>query len=450
VHHARTACVIALACAGCQDRMACEAELTEAGSVARVRWHDPRGGAWRVEYGPGDTPTLSTPEIRPPGDDDGEALLLGTAPLEDVGWRVVRDDGRAFCEGSIRTGNLPTALPDVEATPEGPGASTSPFWLVTTVGEHASVLLLDREGRTLWGRPWSIEQLAIDAQLRPGDGAEATILANIADPDREDGATLLIELGFDGVERQSWSAPDGHHVFAQVPGRVAYLARDARPSIDPVTDQPATIAGDAIAEVDLVSGAVRRISSTWEWLPVEPHDRWDDAFYGETIDWTHANGLKHDAATDTYLLTLANPALVAEIDAATGMPLRTFGPGGAFRPADEGSGWRWPHDASFTPEGHLLAFATHATNDTRGALELEVGADGHLHAVWSHGFTEDVPGHALGQAIRLDSGNTLVNFGDGGVLREVTPDGEVVWEVEAPLGTWFGQVHAVRDLYEAG
>jgi hypothetical protein len=193
---------------------------------------------------------------------------------------------------------------------------------------------------------------------------------------------------------------------------------------------------------------VRSVSSTWDWLPVIEHERWEDPFYPGAVDWTHANSLHHDAETDRYLISLANAGVIAEIDGSTGMPSRVFGAlPMMIPPADEASTWRWAHDATWTPDGTLLMFATSPRDYTRGALELEVDEEaGVLRKVWSHGFDE-VNGHALGQAVRLDNGNTLVNFGDGGVMREVTPDGEIVWEVQAPLGTWFGQVHAVRDLY---
>ena len=35
-----------------------------------------------------------------------------------------------------------------------------------------------------------------------------------------------------------------------------------------------------------------------------------------------------------------------------------------------------------------------------------------------------------GEAQRLDNGNTLVNYGTGGVIREVTPGKETAWHVK--------------------
>ena len=49
--------------------------------------------------------------------------------------------------------------------------------------------------------------------------------------------------------------------------------------------------------------------------------------------------------------------------------------------------------------------------------------------------------------VRLDNGNTLVNFGSAGALQEVTPQGEVVWEARTRSGLWFAAVRPIDDLY---
>ena len=53
----------------------------------------------------------------------------------------------------------------------------------------------------------------------------------------------------------------------------------------------------------------------------------------------------------------------------------------------------------------------------------------------------------LGQAHRLESGNVLVNYGGKGIIREITPEGEVVWELSSPLGTWFGNARVADSLF---
>jgi hypothetical protein len=45
---------------------------------------------------------------------------------------------------------------------------------------------------------------------------------------------------------------------------------------------------------------------------------------------------------------------------------------------------------------------------------------------------------ALGMARRLDNGNTLVQWGNLGVMIEYTPDCRAVWRADCDRGGWFG------------
>ena len=51
-----------------------------------------------------------------------------------------------------------------------------------------------------------------------------------------------------------------------------------------------------------------------------------------------------------------------------------------------------------------------------------------------------------GEAHRLPGGNTLHNYGSAARLREITPDGEVVWDADWDAG-YMGRSEPVADLY---
>ena len=107
----------------------------------------------------------------------------------------------------------------------------------------------------------------------------------------------------------------------------------------------------------------------------------------------------------------------------------------------------YQHDPSFTAEGHLLMFTTAADHPTSGAVEYEV-ADGELHEVWSHGLDGNVFAPMLGQAMRQDNGNTVVNYGGGGQMEEVLADGTVVWHARPDgQGAVFAQMRLIEDIY---
>ena len=77
-------------------------------------------------------------------------------------------------------------------------------------------------------------------------------------------------------------------------------------------------------------------------------------------------------------------------------------------------------------------------SDTDNERMVEVWSD----AIDQEGLT------MLGQARRLPDGNILVNYGGKGIIREITPEGEVVWELSSPLGTWFGNARVADALFE--
>jgi hypothetical protein len=82
------------------------------------------------------------------------------------------------------------------------------------------------------------------------------------------------------------------------------------------------------------------------------------------------------------------------------------------------------------------------------AVEFEVDdANQTMTEVWQFGRDEGLNVQALGQAIRLKNGNTFVNYGSTGILREVSPAGQVVWEAYTGSGTFFGNVYPFESFY---
>jgi hypothetical protein len=166
------------------------------------------------------------------------------------------------------------------------------------------------------------------------------------------------------------------------------------------------------------------------------------------------NGLYWDAAADRYLISSWAIDTVIEIDGATGALNRYFGqlPGAwSFDPPE--SEFDWQHGPIYTDAGTLMVSSKRwdpeASRNETVAYEyaLDEGAQT-LREVWSFGKGQGIYGAFMGEVHRLPGGNTLHNYGEEARLREVTPDGEVVWEV-----WWEGDAHIGRstpfaDLYD--
>jgi hypothetical protein len=181
------------------------------------------------------------------------------------------------------------------------------------------------------------------------------------------------------------------------------------------------------------------------------------ACYSNTVNWV--------AADDSVLLSFPAPCVVVQVSRKNGTVLGLYGNVGgsyAFSP----SPWRleFPHSPTLTPDGTLLVSAHlpgypdgTAAGPNHHAFE-EFSIDRTARKLTQKWIYSDGPewAAAKGFAIRLANGNTLVNYGTGGVIRELTPDQQTVFDVRFPaqdpnanpyFGRMVGNTVYVDDLY---
>jgi hypothetical protein len=177
--------------------------------------------------------------------------------------------------------------------------------------------------------------------------------------------------------------------------------------------------------------------------------------YSNTVNWVPAD--------DTVVLSFPYVDTVAQIDRKTGTLVGQYGNSSgsyAFSP----SSWKlqFQHSATITPEGTLLV-SSHLPDYPDGT------APGPQHHAFEE-FTIDRANKKLtqkwiysegkewaafkGYNLRLANGNTLVNYGSGGVIREVTPDKKTAFEVSFLVtpgdgydNKMVGNTVLVADLY---
>jgi hypothetical protein len=173
---------------------------------------------------------------------------------------------------------------------------------------------------------------------------------------------------------------------------------------------------------------------------------WDDdpdLCYTNTVNWV--------AATDSVLWSTYWGDWVAEVDRQTGSVLwhaGAIGDGLDFDPPE--TAFDLQHYPNYTPDGTLLV-STHmqeVEGEQRAreyVVDLEAGA---LTEIWSYGEgVGDYFAPYSGEAVRLPGGNTLVNTGTGGEIREVTTDGETAWSLRWGDEMTLGHSQLIGDLY---
>ena len=415
--------------------------------AADVDWTTEQAGISWVEYGTDTTYGEATP-LQPDASTQHHFTLLGLPALTEIFFRAVTEvDGVEHAStGSITTGNVPADFPNLEThIYDANQLSDEPYFLGVATGMSGILFAIDREGEGRW-------YFQNDPNLIPADNILQSIDFVDGSPDIVFGAyTTQPGLGESVVYRSTLAgtildtipAPAAHHeAIGLADGAVAWLSHDIRPWNDGTRDWE--VMGDEIVEMG-PDGAIRTVFSTWDWAEPWLHSRWTQC-PGGYADWTHANNLVYNAVNDTYLVSLGYVSTILEIDRLTGRVLREFGING-IHVDNQSVPFNFQHAADWTPDGHLLMASYNGNLSEIFAIEYEITDANELHEVWSYGIGMGYTSFAGGQATRLENGNVLFGTGSAGVILEITPTGQVVWEVSSDMGLAFCKMTPFHDFY---
>jgi hypothetical protein len=187
------------------------------------------------------------------------------------------------------------------------------------------------------------------------------------------------------------------------------------------------------------SGERKRIWSCYPWMQDYDRGYWACA----------PNAIVVDHARMTALYSMFETSTVVEIDLESGELLRQMGQlpdGWSFDP--EESTFELQHYPNWTPEGTLLV-STHSPSGGRSQYIREYALDDStqtLEQIWSWQEPAGYYADYAGGALRMDNGNTMVTVGTDGAVLEISPDGEIAWELDWH-GHLVGNVTAMDDLY---
>ncbi len=391
----------------------------QVGSILVVAWEqDAAGSAWlefRVE---GEQGWVASPATeRPAG--AAEELVLGMPYDAVVQVRVAWDGGHSPV-ATVQTGPLPHGAPvpaEVHGDPERWDAS-SPYVLGCIAGEDPAGVdgrwsfIVDRQGRTVWARPLDPSRVSLQTQLS-ADGTRILVDQNSFWAIFDGGAAGAIDrVDIEGNRIARVEAPGLHHPFAELPdGTLAWGA----------------VSGDFNEEVLTLRAPDGTLEELWSCSSfIATEGAAPDAYCG-------SNTLSYSAATDTFLYSFFSLETVVEVDRHSGETVRYFGHSGddawAFDPPE--SAFWWQHGPHYTEAGTLLLSSKDGPHGTETVL-VEYAFDDDDEAlveVFRFGDGEGVYGETMGEADYTAGGHILHNYGSGIVLREITPGGDVVWEV---------------------
>jgi hypothetical protein len=196
-----------------------------------------------------------------------------------------------------------------------------------------------------------------------------------------------------------------------------------------------TFGGDVGIRTVAPDGTIADVWSCTAWAP--PETAWGAC---------GTNTVNYDEARGTYLWSLYDLDTIVEVDPTSGQAVAAWGSAGTDPLLPEGTGLQMAHYPNWTADGTLLVH-TQAVGDERVEWAREFTWDqatGALQQLWSYN-TVDHYADCSGEAVRVDGSNTLLNYGCEGTILEITPQGEVVWEVAA--NELIGHQTLIEDLY---
>ena len=158
--------------------------------------------------------------------------------------------------------------------------------------------------------------------------------------------------------------------------------------------------------------------------------------YSNTVNWVPAD--------DTVLMSFPYRSTVVQIDRKTGAVVGQYGnESGSYTFSPAGWKFQFQHSATITAQGTLLVSShlpDYPDESPPGPMhhafeEFEIDrANKKLVQKWIYSEGTEWPVFK-GYNLRFANGNTLVNYGTGGVIREVTADKKTVFHVKFDVAT---------------
>jgi hypothetical protein len=426
-------------------------------TVVEVNWSTDVEGTAYVEFGTDGAFDRVTPLTDAAS---GKSVLLGLSGDDEVEYRVIIDteDGESVVSrtGEVALDTQPSNLPAITITEYDPdrmqeGGYLLMTFLLSSAGGYTAVM--DRNGDFVWYVPADENKMVVHAEpskdgnsilMMHQDGMQASDVGSIA------------RIAMDGSERINTRTILGHHDFVEHDDGFGFLSLDLADAT--MDGEPAQVAADVILEVE--EGAdddtptrevINFLDSYKEPTTDCPHQQMNA--YGTTAyDWTHMNSIMYDPLDEAYFVQSKLMNTLFKVDRESGEILWEMGGLDSDFTAIGDDVW-WTHGhLSHIWKGGMVLFDNNYHNEPEEDVSriVEYAFDEEtrtVEKVFDYYDPEDRFIPMIGDVKKLPNGNYLVSWTTLGMINEITPDGDVVWQAEAELGSVTTRVTWVEDLY---
>lgn len=425
-----TATILLAACGNSQDVIGeAEAHVSESvATVVHVNVTTKHDAEVYVEFGEdasyGQRSAVSTGT-------EHDLPLVGMPSDTPVHWRAVVN-GAPQEDHTTTTDLLPPELPALTTTVDD--ATWTGLLVLTLLGEWEGPVVLDRHGRIVW---YAYAQDNHTSAIRAHPSVDGQgIVYNTIVSEAEPTGTINF-LDWDGELRRSVELEGHSHDFLQLDDGTLVAIRISKQEVG-----TELVVGDALVTV-APDGTESMLWNAFDWF--DPLTTGTDRVDG----WTHCNALGYDAETDQIHLSVRNLETLVSIDRQTGELTDAFG-------GEVDQGWTfvesprpfsYQHQFQLTEDRALVFDNGFGSYDDSRVVEYALDRDTKTATqTWEYHFQPNQWLIALGDVDRLDDGSTLIAWDLGGRLEQVDAEGNLLWQVEANVGSAFGYVHRVDAL----
>jgi len=411
-------------------------------TVVTVRWDAPVETADEiyVEYGLDESYGHQAP-VTVAGDGEVEAVLLGLKQATEYHLRtVVVQDGQATpgADRTVVTGEAPASLTELSLHAPLPDEMRQGYVLTSLMSIPPAPVIIDSDGDYVWwyvfdeGHPPPMSRLILSQDggsfilQRPAGDEE------FADPDE------VVRVSYDGTREEVITGGiEGHHDMVELPDGTIAMFKAQTQQVEGNDED-----GDILVEI-APDGEETIVWSVWD---TEEFLELDD--YVQT--WSHANALNYDPGEDVYYLSLRNLNAIYKIDRATGGVLwKLGGEDSDFEAPGVGTDVStYQHQFQIYGDGILIFDNGDADDYSSRVVEYTLDeAEGIADPVWSYNADPPVYVYGLGDVHRFDDGDTMVTWSTAGRIEFITHDREIIWRLDADLGTGFAYTTWTESLY---
>ena len=194
--------------------------------------------------------------------------------------------------------------------------------------------------------------------------------------------------------------------------------------------------GDIFREFDQEGNEI------WSWDTFDYYDLTEyNPYYVEiysgnlNMDWTHSNSVFFDVNSGSVFVSVRNLSRITKIDYESKDLIWNMGQADFMDEIffEEDLNFSQQHSVQVLENGNLLFFDNHRylTPELSRCIEVSYDeSDYSTEIIWEHVLPEELFSGSRGECDRLENGNTLITAGRTGYTLEVTPDNEIVWQIE--------------------